>query len=278
MSHRGLGVPCPALPGRHGLSRPGRPAGFTLIELLVVIAIIAILAAILFPVFAQAREKARQTTCLSNLRQIGMALVQYSQDYDETHPGVWFGPPSRQAWSQRSDATTFYKWMDAIYPYVKNEGVFNCPSDQFNKKYTFRNRDGSDGYGSYAMSQAYYKVGDPYTGPASDYNQPFLMHIAAIQAPANTVWIVDGGMPGIKDPPWKSYEFWWYDPAEINKSFPTPKGTSPRYFHNIVARHSNMVDVIYCDGHAKSADLDQLTQRKLVGNQMILTNFTIEDY
>jgi prepilin-type N-terminal cleavage/methylation domain-containing protein len=277
MSHRGRGVSGPALLARHGSSRPGRFTGFTLIELLVVIAIIAILAAILFPVFAQARDKARQATCLSNLRQIGMALVEYSQDYDETHPGVWFGPPSLAAWSQPSNATLFYKWMDAIYPYVRNEQVFNCPSDQFNKKYVFRNRDGSNGYGSYTMSQAYFQRGDNFTGPASDYNQPFLLRIAAIEAPSTTVWIVDGGMPGIKDPGWKSYEFWWDTPATINSTFPTPKGTSPRYFQNIVARHADMTDVIYCDGHAKAANLDQLTQRKTVRGQQIMTAFTIED-
>src|SRR5574337_570391 len=93
---------------------------FTLIELLVVIAIIAILAAILFPVFARARDKARQATCMSNLKQIGLALMQYEQDYDEANPGVWFGPISGVPWSHPSDATTFYKWMDAVYPYVKN--------------------------------------------------------------------------------------------------------------------------------------------------------------
>jgi prepilin-type N-terminal cleavage/methylation domain-containing protein/prepilin-type processing-associated H-X9-DG protein len=272
MAHRSTAARRSASFDRHR-----RPAGFTLIELLVVIAIIAILAAILFPVFAKAREKARQAACMSNLKQIGVALVLYSQDWDETHPGVWFGPPSQAAWSQPSNATLFYKWMDAIYPYVKNEQVFNCPSDGVNKKYTFRNRDGSNGYGSYAMSQAYFNRGDNFTGPASDYNQPFLLNIAMIQAPSTSVWIVDGGMPGIKDPPWKSYEFWWDTPNTINSSFPTPKGTSPRYFQNVVARHNDMVDVIYCDGHAKAVNLDQLTERKKVGNQMILTNFTIED-
>jgi prepilin-type N-terminal cleavage/methylation domain-containing protein/prepilin-type processing-associated H-X9-DG protein len=257
--------------------------GFTLIELLVVIAIIAILAAILFPVFAQARDKARQASCLSNLKQIGMALMQYAQDYDESHPGVWFGPVNRAPWSQPSNDTLYYKWMDAIFPYVKNEQVFNCPSDGVNKKYVFRNRDGSNGYGSYAMSQAYYRVGDPYTGPASDYNQfvsanqPFVMRLSMVGAPATTVWIVDGGMPGIKNPDWKSYEFWWYDPREINLAFPAPKVTTQRHFQNIVERHSGMVNVIYTDGHAKATKLDQMVERKLVGNQQIMTAFTIED-
>jgi prepilin-type N-terminal cleavage/methylation domain-containing protein/prepilin-type processing-associated H-X9-DG protein len=265
------------------IRRPAPRRGFTLIELLVVIAIIAILAAILFPVFARARDKARQASCLSNLKQIGMALNQYAQDYDESHPGVWFGPVARAPWSQPSNDTLFYKWMDAVYPYVKNEQVFNCPSDGVNKKYVFRNRDGSNGYGSYAMSQAYFRVGDPWTGPASDYNQfvspgqPFVMRIATIQVPASTVWVLDGGVQGIKNPDWKSYEFWWYDPPEINRLFPTPKGTSPRYFQNIVERHSDMTNVIFCDGHAKAVKLEHLIERKAIGNQQIMTAFTIED-
>jgi len=261
--------------------------GFTLIELLVVIAIIAILAAILFPVFAQAREKARQSTCLSNCKQVGMALMQYEQDWDESNPGVWFGPYTAASWSQPSNATLYYKWMDAVYPYVKNEQVFNCPSDGVNKKYVFRNRDGSNGYGSYTMSQAYFCTGDPFTGPASDYNQwpggragvgqPFIMRISMIQKPADTVWIVDGGVHGIKNPDWKSYEFWWCDPNEINSAFPTPKGTGPRNFQNIVERHSGMVTVIFCDGHAKATSLDRLTERKQVAGKMIMPMFTIED-
>jgi prepilin-type N-terminal cleavage/methylation domain-containing protein len=264
--------------GRHSACARGKGAGFTLIELLVVIAIIAILAAILFPVFAKARDKARQTMCMSNMKQIGMALVQYSQDWDEAHPGVWFGPVNASPWSRPSDDTRFYKWMDAVFPYVKNEGVFNCPSDGVNKRYIFRNRDGSNGYGSYAMSQAYFCAGDAFTPPTSDYNQgPFIMRIAMIQRPADTVWIVDGGVPGIKNPDWKSYEFWWCNANEINRAFPTVVGSSPRSFQNIVERHSDMTDVIYCDGHAKAVKLERLVERKLVAGLPIMTAFTVED-
>jgi prepilin-type N-terminal cleavage/methylation domain-containing protein/prepilin-type processing-associated H-X9-DG protein len=94
--------------------------GFTLIELLVVIAIIAILAAILFPVFAKAREKARQTSCLSNMKQIGLGTMQYIQDYDETYPGG-AGMGLGGAWNPA--------WWDEITPYLKNTQVFNCPSE-----------------------------------------------------------------------------------------------------------------------------------------------------
>ena len=91
--------------------RAGR-RGFTLIELLVVIAIIAILAAILFPVFARAREKARQSSCLSNVKQLMLAVQQYAQDYDERMPRHGNNPD----------------WTEQIYPYVKNVQVYNCPS------------------------------------------------------------------------------------------------------------------------------------------------------
>lgn len=93
--------------------------GFTLIELLVVIAIIAILAAILFPVFAQARESAYASTCLSNVKQTGLAYLMYAQDYDETVPLLY-----RQDDGAKLGAT----WIDAVQPYTKNFGVFVCPN------------------------------------------------------------------------------------------------------------------------------------------------------
>ncbi|MEO7720067.1 MAG: DUF1559 domain-containing protein [Capsulimonas sp.] len=97
------------------MSNQNKFRGFTLIELLVVIAIIAILAAILFPVFAKAREKARQTSCLSNEKQLGLGLLQYAQDNEETFPG--------------GVNNLGRGWAGAIYPYVKSAGVYKCPDD-----------------------------------------------------------------------------------------------------------------------------------------------------
>src|ERR1043166_5937211 len=102
---------------------------FTLIELLVVIAIIAILAAILFPVFAQARDSARQSTCLSNGKQIGTGLMMYAQDYDENLPSWPYNGTSDIRKSPTFVSGWGYSiWVPAIMPYVKNEGVFACPN------------------------------------------------------------------------------------------------------------------------------------------------------
>lgn len=102
--------------------RTRRVSGFTLIELLVVIAIIAILAAILFPVFAQAREKARAISCLSNMKQQGIALMMYMQDNDEqsvvTHHDLESG----------ETIDNLYAWYEPLQPYIKNGGIFHCPS------------------------------------------------------------------------------------------------------------------------------------------------------
>ena len=96
-----------------------RREGFTLIELLVVIAIIAILAAILFPVFARAREKARESSCLSNIKQIGLGMLMYAQDYDERY--------ARRCTGLYGEYPEIC-WMHRVYPYVKNVQIFQCPS------------------------------------------------------------------------------------------------------------------------------------------------------
>ena len=157
--------------------------GFSLIELLVVIAIIAILAAILFPVFARAREKARQASCLSNEKQLALAVLQYSQDYDERLPMRW----------QASD--TNFRPPSMIYPYVMNIQIFECPSWSTSRTHT--------GLGTYMLSYTW-----PGGGPAhpaspcptcgrscSINNFPFngytAYRLAVIQAPANTIMIYE---------------------------------------------------------------------------------------
>jgi len=120
------------------LTRRSERAGFTLIELLVVIAIIAILAAILFPVFAQAREKARSAS-LSNIKQLTLGFIMYSQDYDENFPQWKWDQNYSTSWG---DAATFSPnnattiWYYAIYPYVKNGQVYTCPSDPRKVKFS----------------------------------------------------------------------------------------------------------------------------------------------
>lgn len=168
---------------------------FTLIELLVVIAIIAILAAILFPVFARARENARRSSCQSNLKQIGLGLIQYTQDYDEQLIRSWYGA------NAASDATANYKWMDAIQPYVKSTQIFNCPSQSTygagQGPYLFRS---GNNYGSYTINSAYYNAGDGMTSPAGEF-----VSLAAATAPATTLWVADGN---------GSYEAnWAYSPT-----------------------------------------------------------------
>jgi prepilin-type N-terminal cleavage/methylation domain-containing protein/prepilin-type processing-associated H-X9-DG protein len=153
--------------------------GFTLIELLVVIAVIAILAGFLFPVFAQAREQARQTTCLSNTRQIGQAYLLYLQDWDEQLPD-WYGPgPSRVA---PYGARLF--WTELLHPYLKNEQVLLDPSAVWEPQDDARLADytlmtsAPEGRGT---------LDDPYwrwPGPP--------LSLGEVRRPSETVYLVEG--------------------------------------------------------------------------------------
>jgi prepilin-type N-terminal cleavage/methylation domain-containing protein/prepilin-type processing-associated H-X9-DG protein len=242
-------------------------SAFTLIEILVVIAIIAILAAILFPVFARARENARRTSCASNLKQIGLGLLQYTQDFDEKMPFSFFGAAGD------SDATN-YKWMDAIFPYVRSEQLFDCPSDALSPNYQFRS---GQNFGSYAQNGAYGAAGDNQTPPRSSTS--YLVSLAQIAQPAQTVWATDsnnsadlskGGSSG------GSYGFFWANAAS-NPGINAAPGSGYRQLQQIAERHLETTNVLYCDGHVKSHKLDFLTQTKNVGGVSVMTIFTIED-
>jgi len=113
------------------MSRSSKPRGFTLIELLVVIAIIAILAAILFPVFQKVRENARRAACESNLKQLGLAFVQYTQDADEKYPGGTASPTNPSPSNDPKNYGQGTGWAGQIYPYVKSNEVYLCPDDSF---------------------------------------------------------------------------------------------------------------------------------------------------
>src|SRR5262249_35512674 len=114
-----------------------RRGGFTLIELLVVIAIIAILAAILFPVFAQAREKARSAACMSNLKQLGTAAVMYQQDYDGA-----FVPNFYYNGGTSAFGGPLFWWYDLLQPYMKSDPLYTCPSDGNPGSYNFQRPPG----------------------------------------------------------------------------------------------------------------------------------------
>ncbi|MES2460850.1 MAG: DUF1559 domain-containing protein [Armatimonadota bacterium] len=203
---------------------------FTLIELLVVIAIIAILAAILFPVFAQARDKARQASCMSNLKQIGTAGMMYMQDYDDTMFQTYYNdtPLTYQAW--------WYSYVDytqdpagrtvpekaLLYPYTKNNGIKDCPSAA-----------DIPGNGATIADMAF-PVNTRYLIPAAAAAAP----LAAIEAPAETILMGDGAFIS--------------NPDGAVKRFSTLNSPSGTLYPTVHGRHAGMANILWIDGHVKA--------------------------
>jgi len=194
--------------------------GFTLIELLVVIAIIAILAAILFPVFAKAREKARQSSCMSNVKQLMLGVIQYCQDYDELTPGrrknSAVAPPAG-TYTCNPAGTYAISWLSLVQPYVKNIQILVCPS-----------RAGVTGYG-------YNVCGGDADGGLS---------LGTFQSPSTTVKITDSYSVGMKTPT-PANACSWANSANLATNPVAP------ICGGLAATHNEGSNVGFMDGHVK---------------------------
>jgi prepilin-type N-terminal cleavage/methylation domain-containing protein/prepilin-type processing-associated H-X9-DG protein len=210
-------------------------AGFTLIELLVVIAIIAILAAILFPVFAKARGKAREIACISNLRQIGMGITMYAEDNDGLYPyavdpadymtpDIWADPNAPQQIKDFHEQIPFITHIEvALAPYVKNKEMFHCPADIGFDREDFTGREiDPNGSPKNAYPSSFKKFGTSYY---------YRTEIAAVHAGQQT----------------------FQTPAELNVLF-----DGSGNWHGTSIPPSWRYNVVFGDGHAKSETFDQL--------------------
>lgn len=246
------------------ISLPKTKGGFTLIELLVVIAIIAILAAILFPVFGRARENARRASCQSNMKQIGLGILQYSQDYDEIMVSATYGGTNGENGEYGTSVGNGYKWMDAIYPYVKSEQIFTCPSDTgptrlYDAGARFgTNRPGDVGlaWGSYAINDTYYSGGidEPYHLRGAN--------LSKIEAPATTILTNEVlGDADYNDK--RTYAVRWTNEASDPTALAST--TEPREFGvpgsgRVLERHLGTTNILFCDGHVKAMKVDKLLE------------------
>jgi prepilin-type N-terminal cleavage/methylation domain-containing protein/prepilin-type processing-associated H-X9-DG protein len=206
-------------------------SGFTLIELLVVIAIIAILVAVLFPVFAQAREKARQSGCTSNMKQIGLGLMQYVQDFDECLP------------KERQNGVT---WRAVLLPYTKTNSIFVCPDAPNREIDSNSTRTGANPAGTISDGGpiSYYVSAIPQTGTGSGYgaftqnNVP--VQLNQFQSVSDTIAIVEGQI--------NKYPF-----IDITQTSASPcAGYGNAGGNCLWAGHTGTSTYIFADGHVKS--------------------------
>jgi len=197
--------------------------GFTLIELLVVIAIIALLAAILFPVFSRARENARRSTCQNQMKQIGLGLMQYTQDYDEILPNMDFGSGASQTW-----------WQGCIQPYVKSTQIFACPSNTSTYTVTSANVTPNTFVNHYSCNVQgsgpdIFNYSQPNAG-AFDGSAGLGMPVASFPTPATTISVWE--MKGYQD---------YADPSY--------GGT---FSDALFAGHLGTSNYLFADGHVKA--------------------------
>jgi prepilin-type N-terminal cleavage/methylation domain-containing protein/prepilin-type processing-associated H-X9-DG protein len=217
---------------------------FTLIELLVVIAIIALLAAILFPVFARARENARRANCQSNMKQIGLAMIQYTQDFDEkiTHWGQdqnGHSPGIDGVYNTK--VTAGYLWTDKVAPYLKNTQVFRCPS--------MRAQPSSVAARNFVNAPSYTLPGEPSSTKWTIYTY-FGCPLSVITDPSRTYLaaeVVEDSRDALKKGNGTYYLKW--DTATPTPGTPTPYTYDYMFDYD---RHLDASNVLFVDGHVKS--------------------------
>jgi prepilin-type N-terminal cleavage/methylation domain-containing protein/prepilin-type processing-associated H-X9-DG protein len=238
--------------------------GFTLIELLVVIAIISILAAILFPVFARARENARRASCMSNLKQIGLGLMMYTQDYDERYPFVW-RPITETTLPYNKYPSDYFTWADATYPYTKSIQLLQCPSYP-----VYQYGSGITPYmASYKSTATSYMINQHSSAGLADSTDGGLSKIsmAAIGSPSTTIeaydlfgkmdtggWTIDGSQAAGAD--------------LVNLLNGTIPAADTGYYQyiNPTRRHLDGTNILWCDGHVKWQKTVTEAEFTLTGN------------